>query len=125
MSEPMRWYDCKHYTFFGPQQYDIADNILTVEKGILFKKTESVPLYDLKEAKLSRSLIQRVFGLCTIILISREGSEKVIKLENVWYDGGETYSAIVSEIDRNFREVIMLRMHRSSAFFECGYNDTR
>ena len=125
MTESMRWFDCKHYTVFDPQQYDITDNILTVEKGIIFKKTDSIPLYDLKEAKLSRSLLQRIFGLCTILLISREDSEKVILLENVWYDSGEAYRTIVSEIDRNFREVILLRLHRNSAFFECGYNNTR
>lgn len=125
MTESMRWCDCKHYTVFDPQQYDITDNILTVEKGIIFKKTDSIPLYDLKEAKLSRSLLQRIFGLCTILLISREDSEKVILLENVWYDSGEAYRTIVSEIDRNFREVILLRLHRNSAFFECGYNNTR
>lgn len=125
MTESMRWCDCKHYTVFDPQQYDITDNILTVEKGIIFKKTNSIPLYDLKEAKLSRSLLQRIFGLCTILLISREDSEKVISLENVWYDSGEAYRTIVSEIDRNFREVILLRLHRNSAFFECGYNNTR
>ena len=125
MTESMRWCDCKHYTVFDPQQYDITDNILTVEKGIIFKKTDSIPLYDLKEAKLSRSLLQRIFGLCTILLISREDSEKVISLENVWYDSGEAYRTIVSEIDRNFREVILLRLHRNSAFFECGYNNTR
>ncbi len=125
MTESMRWYDCKHYTVLDPQQYDITDNILTVEKGIIFKKTDSIPLYDLKEAKLSRSLLQRIFGLCTILLISREDSEKVISLENVWYDSGEAYRTIVSEINRNFREVILLRLHRNSAFFECGYNNTR
>lgn len=125
MTESMRWCDCKHYTVFDPQQYDITDNILTVEKGIIFKKTDSIPLYDLKEAKLSRSLLQRIFGLCTILLISREDSEKVISLENVWYDSGEAYRTIVSEIDRNFREVILLRLHRNSACFECGYNNTR
>jgi len=125
MTESMRWCDCKHYTVFDPQQYDITNNILTVEKGIIFKKTDSIPLYDLKEAKLSRSLLQRIFGLCTILLISREDSEKVISLENVWYDSGEAYRTIVSEIDRNFREVILLRLHRNSAFFECGYNNTR
>lgn len=125
MTESMRWCDFKHYTVFDPQQYDITDNILTVEKGIVFKKTDSIPLYDLKEAKLSRSLLQRIFGLCTILLISREDSEKVILLENVWYDSGEAYRTIVSEIDRNFREVILLRLHRNSAFFECGYNNTR
>lgn len=125
MTESMCWYDCKHYTAFDPQQYDITDNIITVEKGIIFKKTDSVPLYDLKKAKLSRLLIQHILGLCTIILISRESSEKVITLENVWYDSNEAYRTIVSEIDRNFREVIMPHLHRNSTFFESGYNNTK
>lgn len=125
MSEPMRWFDYKHYTVIDPQQYDINDSILTVEKGILLKKTSSIPLYDLKEAKLTRSLLQRIFGLCTIILISREDSEKVITLENVRYDDGEIYRTIVCEIDRTYREMIMFRYSRGSPFLDCEYNNTR
>ncbi len=119
MSEPMHWCDYKHYTVIDPQQYDINDNILTVEKGVLLKKTNSIPLYDLKEAKLTRTLIQRIFGLCTIILITREDSERTITLENVWYNDGEIYRTIVCEIDRIYREMIMFHYRRTSPFFDC------
>lgn len=125
MVDYMCWSDYKHYTLFDPQQYDINDAILTVEKGLFFKKTSSTPLYSLKEARLSRSLLQRIFGLCTISLVSREDPEAVIAVENVWYDQGELYRSIVYEIDRTYREMHMFHFNRNHAFVEYEYNHTR
>ncbi len=121
MVDSVCWSDYKHYTLFDPQQYDINDNILTVEKGLFFKKTSSIPLYSLKEAKLSRSLIQRIFGLCTISFVSRGDPETVIAVENVWYDQGKLYRSIVCEIDRAYREMYMHHFNRNYAFVD--YDD--
>lgn len=118
MTEPMRWCDYKHYTILDPQQYYIDDNILTVEKGVLNKQMNSTPLYSLKEAKLTRTLIQRLFGLCTIVLVSRDSPEKTIILENIWYDDGDMYRTIVCEIERTYREMVMFRYRRGVAILD-------
>ena len=119
MTDSMRWCDYKHYTLLDPQQYYIDDDILTVEKGVLNKQMNSTPLYSLKEARLTRTLLQRLFGLCTIVLVSRDNPEKTITLQNIWYDDGDMYRTIVYEIERTYREMAMFRYRRGVAILDC------
>lgn len=119
MYEQISWCDRKHYTVIDPQIYDIFEDILTVEKGIFYKKINSIPLYNLKDVKLTRSTVQRMCGLCTIRLIPRDNSENDIILENIWYDY-EFYNTLVSVIHYLYREMVMHHYIRPD-FLNYGY----
>lgn len=105
----LAWSDKKHYTIFDPQTYLIYDSMLTIQKGFLSKNIFSTPLYKVKSVQVYRGLLQRFFGLCTMIIYS-VGSDEPIIMENVIFSY-KLYRSLITEIDRQYREILSLPHH--------------
>ena len=64
------WSDCKRVVFFGLPlsftKYRLTTNRLFVNTGFLTQREDEVRLYRITDVSLSRTLMQRVFGLSTI-----------------------------------------------------------
>lgn len=63
--------------------YELTDNRLFIERGFLSKQYDEVRLYRILDLGLSRSLIQRIFGLGTIRVQSSDKSMKDFELKNI------------------------------------------
>lgn len=102
-NDTMSWADYKHLSLLDVQNYYISDGLVIVEKGLVSKEMYSLPMYKVMSAELYRSMIQRIFGLCTIILRIRDECEESIALENICYDGKEMYLDMILSINRSYR----------------------
>lgn len=64
------WSDRKRVLFFGLPlsftTYRLTSNRLFINSGFLTQKQDEVRLYRITDVSLSRTLIQRIFGLSTI-----------------------------------------------------------
>lgn len=63
--------------------YELTDNRLFIERGFLNKQYDEVRLYRILDVGLSRSLIQRMFGLGTIRVQSSDKSMNDFELKNI------------------------------------------
>lgn len=63
--------------------YELTDNRLFIERGFLNKQYDEVRLYRILDVGLSRSLIQRIFGLGTIRVQSSDKSMNDFELKNI------------------------------------------
>lgn len=64
--------------------YTLTDTELMVRSGILRQVFDSVPLYRILDITVERSLVQRMFGLSTIVINAIDASSNgVILLGNV------------------------------------------
>lgn len=71
-------------TKFSFTVYTLTDNELIVQSGIIRQVFDSVPLYRILDVTVERTLIQRIFGLSTIVINAIDASSNgVIKLVNV------------------------------------------
>lgn len=84
--ESMIWYDRKRlwcglpWTF---TKYGMDKGRLFVETGFFNTKEEEVRLYRILNINLSRSMVQRIFGLGTIHLDSTDLDLKCLKITNI------------------------------------------
>lgn len=78
--------------------YTITDELLTVKEG-LFKITENdCYLYKIQDVTLSRTLMERMFGLSTIICHTGDTTNPVITLEHI-KNGSEIKDYILKTSD--------------------------
>jgi len=63
--------------------YELTDNRLFIERGFFNKQYDEVRLYRILDVGLSRSLIQRMFGLGTIRVQSSDKSMNDFELKNI------------------------------------------
>ena len=84
--ESMIWYDRKRlwcglpWTF---TKYGMDEGRLFVETGFLNTKEEEVRLYRILNISLSKNIIQRIFGLGTIHIDSKDLDLKCLKITNI------------------------------------------
>lgn len=84
--ESMIWYDRKRlwcglpWTF---TKYGMDEGRLFVETGFLNTTEQEVRLYRILNISLSRSVIQRIFGLGTIHIDSTDVDLKCFKIKNI------------------------------------------
>ena len=85
-------------TPFSFTVYTLTDTELMVRSGILRQVFDSVPLYRILDITVERTLIQRIFGLSTIVINAIDvSSNGVIKLVNV-IDGMEVRSLLMQAV---------------------------
>ena len=84
------WSDCKRVVFFGLPlsftKYRLTTNRLFVNTGFLTQREDEVRLYRITDVSLSRTLMQRVFGLSTIHCNSSDktlGNFDIINIKDV------------------------------------------
>lgn len=74
-------------TFFGAPwsftKYILTDDKFIMVKGVLMQREEEVRLYRVIDIELKRNLIQRVFSLGTVKLISGDQSAPDLKVKNI------------------------------------------
>ena len=79
------WKDRKRY--FGLPisftKYSLSEDRLFISQGLLNIKDDEVLLYRVRDIDVSRTLWQRLFGVGTVILISKDDSQPILKIHNV------------------------------------------
>ena len=63
--------------------YNVGDDLLTVDTGFFKKEENDCYMYKIQDAKLSRSLTQRMFGLGTITCFTGDTTDKQLILKNI------------------------------------------
>ena len=101
--EKALWSDCKRVVFFGLPlsftKYRLTTNRLFVNTGFLTQREDEVRLYRITDVSLSRTLMQRVFGLSTIHCNSSDktlGNFDIINIK----DGEEVKEILSQSVER-------------------------
>ena len=97
------WSDCKRVVFFGLSlsftKYRLTTNRLFVNTGFLTQREDEVRLYRITDVSLSRTLMQRDFGLSTIHCNSSDktlGNFDIINIK----DGEEVKEILSQSVER-------------------------
>lgn len=97
------WSDCKRVVFFGLPlsftKYRLTTNRLFVNTGFLTQREDEDRLYRITDVSLSRTLMQRVFGLSTIHCNSSDktlGNFDIINIK----DGEEVKEILSQSVER-------------------------
>ncbi len=77
----------KRILFFGLPwtftKYEIRENILTIIKGFFTVKEDDCYMYKITDVEITRTLLQRMFGLSTITLFTSDVTDRTIVLKNI------------------------------------------
>lgn len=80
------WYDRKRTLFGLPlsfTKYELTDDRLFIEEGFFNTIYNEVRLYRITDVQLTRSLLQKMFGVGTIIVHSSDASLKNFKIKSI------------------------------------------
>ena len=104
-SERKRWWCGLPWTF---TTYSFSPDRIFVRHGVLTLREDEVRLYRVKDISLSRTLIQRIFGLGSVRICSTDSTLKDFELKNVRHaeDVKEQLSDLV-EAERERKRVSM------------------
>ena len=100
------WYDRKRlfcglpFTF---TKYGMGQDRFFVETGLLNLKQSEVRLYRILDLTLTRSLIQRIFGLGTIHVNSSDKDLKLFDIVNI-KNSGDVKEMLSDAVERERRE---------------------
>ena len=64
-------------------KYEITDERIVEQTGILSRKTDETELYRVKDIRLEEPFFLRMFGLSTILLVTSDKSSPLIKVYGV------------------------------------------
>lgn len=77
----------KRLLFFGLPwtftKYTISPSLLTISQGLLSTTENDCYMYKIQDIKLNKSLIERLFGLATIICYTGDVTHHEVKLEHI------------------------------------------
>ena len=118
----------KRLLFFGLPwtftKYTISPSLLTVSQGLLNTTEDDCYMYKIQDVKLNKSLIERIFGLSTVICYTGDVTHHEVKLEHIKHaDEIKAYLLKTSEearIKRRTLSTIDISAHDS----EIDLNDT-
>ena len=80
-TEPARWlFLGLPWTF---KKFLIYDNDLVIRSGFLNQKEDDCYMYRITDVRLTRSFMQRIFGLSTIALYTSDASDGIILMKNI------------------------------------------
>ena len=63
--------------------YNVGDDLLTVDTGFFRREENDCYMYKIQDAKLTRSLGQRMFGLGTVTCFTGDTTDKQLVLKNI------------------------------------------
>lgn len=77
----------KRWVFFGIPWtftvYNISEDLLTIDTGFFKTEENDCYMYKITDAKLTRSLFERIFGLGTVVCYTGDTTDKVISLLHI------------------------------------------
>lgn len=77
----------KRWVFFGLPWtftiYNIGDDLLTIDSGFFKTEENDCYMYKIADAKLTRTLFERIFGLGSITCYTGDTTDKVIELKHI------------------------------------------
>lgn len=83
----VRYCERKRLLFFGLPwtftKYTITDDMLTMDEGLLRVEENDCYMYKVQDVKLTATLLERIFGLGTIICYTGDVTTKELKLEHI------------------------------------------
>lgn len=83
----VKYTERKRVLFFGLPLtftvYHIGDDLLTIDTGLLKTEENDCYMYKISDAKLTRTLIEKAFGLGTVTLYTGDTTDKVIVLQHI------------------------------------------
>ena len=87
MEKRILWSDKRRW-FFGTTKlsfvkYKLSNDRLIVESGILIRNHEEVMFYRVMDLSMRQTLIDRFFGIGTVIVISSDKTQPKLKLEKI------------------------------------------
>lgn len=77
----------KRLLFFGLPwtftKYTISPSLLTISQGLLNTTEDDCYMYKIQDVKLHKSLLERIFGLATIVCYTGDVTHHEVKLEHI------------------------------------------
>ena len=64
-------------------KYELRDNDLTIIKGFLTVRENDCYMYKVSDVEITRTLMQRIFGLSTITCFTSDVTDKTIVMKNI------------------------------------------
>ena len=99
-------------------KYSLSEDRLFIDKGFLNLKSEEILLYRIRDLSVSRTLIQRLFGVGTITLHSSDKTSPTLEIEDI------AKPVIVKElIHKNVEEMKIQRKMRVGEILEDTTDD--
>ena len=84
-------------------RYEITSEELKYHSGILNRKHEYIELYRVKDFRIERPFIYRLFGLGTLVIYTSDKTTPVFRMEAV-RKPEDTYTVLRGFVERNRRE---------------------
>lgn len=117
------WTDRKRVLFFGLPlsftTYRLTEQRLFINTGFLSQRQDEVRLYRITDVSLTRSLIQRIFGLSTINCSSSDKSLGNFSIVNV-KDGQEVKELLSERVEE---ERMAKRVHAREHLLDTADDD--
>ena len=85
--EEVRYKETQRLLFFGLPwtftKYELRDNDLTIIKGFFTVRENDCYMYKVSDVEITRTLMQRIFGLSTITCFTSDVTDKTIVMKNI------------------------------------------
>lgn len=85
--DEVRYQERKRLLFFGLPwtftKYTITPDMLTVDEGLLKVEENDCYLYKVQDVKLTATLLERIFGLGTVICYTGDVTDKELRLVHI------------------------------------------
>lgn len=83
----MEYVEKKRWLFLGLPwtftKYTINEDVVTIKKGFLSITEDDAYMYKIQDVRLTKSLMERIFGLCTIICYTGDITHQELKLIHI------------------------------------------
>ena len=83
----VRYKETQRLLFFGLPwtftKYELRDNDLTIIKGFFTVREHDCYMYKVSDVEITRTLMQRIFGLSTITCFTSDVTDKTIVMKNI------------------------------------------